>query len=244
MEKDHYRLIYQQEENHWWYKGMREITESLLNQYYKNSHNLKILDAGCGTGINLTKLSIFGKPFGIDFSNEALTFTKKRNHKRVCASSVEDLPFKSSTFDLITSFEVLYHIGVKDDERAIKQFYAACKKNGRVFIRVPAFKILFGKHDLVVHGKRRYRKNELQDILTRAGFKIHKITYVDFFLFFPALIIRLLQRIFKSEKKSDINPTNDFLNNILFYILKFESYYLRKLSFPFGISLLCIARKE
>ena len=244
MEKDHYRLIYQEEENHWWYKGMREITASLLKQYYVNNHNLKILDAGCGTGINLTKLSIFGKTFGVDFSNEALNFTRKRNLKRICVSSVEDLPFKNSTFDLITSFEVLYHMGVKDDERAIKQFYAACKKNGRVFIRVPAFKILFGKHDLVVHGKRRYRKNELQDTLTRAGFKIDKITYLDFFLFFPALIIRLLQRLFKSETKSDIKPANNFLNNLLFYILKLESYYLKRFNFPFGISLLCIARKD
>ncbi|MBI5375554.1 MAG: class I SAM-dependent methyltransferase [Candidatus Schekmanbacteria bacterium] len=242
MEKDHYRLIYQQEENHWWYKGMWVITESLLDQYYKDN-NLNILDAGCGTGINLTKLSKFGKTFGVDFSEEALKYSKERNHKRICNSSIEFLPFKNASFDLVTSFEVLYHSGVKDDERAIKQFYAACKKNGRVLIRVPAFKILFGKHDLVVHGIRRYRKNELKDILTRAGFEIEKISYLDFFLFFPALVIRLIQRISKSEKESDIKPTNNLLNNILYYILKFESYYLRKFNFPFGISLLCIARK-
>jgi len=244
MEKEHYSLVFEQEENHWWYKGMRIITESLLKQYYRDSNNLKILDAGCGTGINISELSKFGNTFGIDSSSEALALSKKRNHKKICAASVENLPFKILTFDLITSFEVLYHRGVRDDKKAIEEFYTVCKKNGRILIRVPAFKILFGSHDMVVHGKHRYRKNELKNILTRAGFKIDKITYLDFFLFFPVLIIRLIQRVFESEKKSDIKPTNNFLNKILFNILRLESYYLKKFNFPFGISLLCIARKE
>ena len=244
MEKEHYEVIYQEEEDHWWYKGMRLITESLLSQYYNNNQKLNILDAGCGTGINLIKLSSFGKTFGIDFSEEALKFSKERNNKRICSSSVEYLPFKNSTFDLITSFEVLYHSGVKDDKKAIEEFYAVCKKNGRVLIRVPAFKILFGSHDLVVHGKRRYRKKEISEMVTQAGFKIDKITYLNFFLFLPTLTIRLLQRVFSAQKKSDIKPTSNFLNNVLLNILKFESYYLKKFNFPFGISLLCIARKE
>jgi len=244
MEKDHYRLIYQQEETHWWYRGMRAITESLLNQYYKDNHNLKILDAGCGTGINLSKLSVFGKTFGIDFSDEALKFSKERNHSRISASSVEHLPFKNATFDLVTSFEVIYHSGVKDDKKAVEEFYDVCKKNGRVLIRVPAFKILSGSHDLVVHGKRRYRKKELKEIVTKAGFKIERITYLNFFLFFPTLIIRILQKFFVPHKKSDIKHTGNFLNNILLIILLVESLYLKRFSFPFGVSLLCIGRKE
>lgn len=244
MEKEHYSLIYQQEESHWWYKGMRIITELILGYYYENNSNFKILDAGCGTGINLSELSIFGETFGIDSSEEALKFSKIRNHKKICLSSVEHLPFKDSSFDLITSFDVLYHKGVNNDYKALEEFYAACKKNGRVLIRVPAFNILTGSHDLEVHGKRRYRKRDVQKILTKAGFKIERITYLNFFLFLPTLIIRLFQRIFSSEKKSDIKPSNIFINSILLNILKFESFCLKKFNFPFGISLLCIGKKD
>ena len=244
MEKEHYSLVYQQEEDHWWYKGMRIITESLLNQYYKNNHELKILDAGCGTGINLSELSIFGKTFGVDFSDEALKFSKKRNHKRICEASIEYLPFKNSTFDLIISFEVLYHKEVQNDKRVIEQFYAVCKTNGRVLIRVPAFKILFGSHDLVVHGKRRYRKKDIQEMAIKAGFKVERITYLNFFLFLPTLIIRLVQKLSSANKKSDIKPTNSFINSILLRIFKIESFCLRRFNFPFGISLLCICRKD
>ena len=60
MEIEEYKNIFELEGDHWWYRGMRKISFSLLNKYLKN-RNLKILDAGCGTGFNLLKLKTLQK---------------------------------------------------------------------------------------------------------------------------------------------------------------------------------------
>lgn len=239
MEKSEYNNIFNLEKNHWWYKGMRAISFSLLNNYIKNK-NLKILDGGCGTGFNLLMLKEYGDVYGIDNSKEALKFCKKRHLNNVSLGTVEKLNFKNNYFDLVTSFEVIYHKGVKDDIKALKEFYRVIKKKGYLFLRVPAFNFLYSNHDKAVHTARRYTEKDLKKIITETGFKIEKISYINFFLFLLIYFIRFFN---KKSNKSDIKKINPFLNNILFFFLFFESFLVKYINFPFGVSIIVLARK-
>lgn len=75
------------------------------------------LDLGCGMGSALFALSdIFRRGVGLDISLIDLLLTKKRFEERgihnvdlVCAS-VESLPFRDNTFDLINATDVIEHI--------------------------------------------------------------------------------------------------------------------------------------
>ncbi|MCD4666588.1 class I SAM-dependent methyltransferase [archaeon] len=235
MEKSEYKNIFELEKNHWWYKGIRESSLSILKPYLKK--NIKILDAGCGTGFNIQVLKKYGYVGGIDFSEEAVKFCRKKGIN-IKKGSVEKLPFKDNSFDLITCFEVIYHKGVKSDLKALNEFNRVLKKNGLLLVRVPAFEFLRGPHDDVVHGIRRYNKKSLSLLLRKSKFNIVKITYLNFILFFPVLITRFLMK----KKNTDIQETSKLLNFILYMILKFEKIFL-KLGLPFGVSLIALAKK-
>ena len=53
MEREQYDLMFAQEEQHWWYVGMRRISTALLDRFGPRTASagpLQILDAGCGSG--------------------------------------------------------------------------------------------------------------------------------------------------------------------------------------------------
>lgn len=112
MELSEYRTMYRLENRHWWYVGMQRITTTLIAGLYPNRTNLQILDAGCGTGAAIQYLSQFGTITGCDLSAVALGFCQQRGLSRLSRATVTRLPFPAKSFDLVTSFDVLYHRAV------------------------------------------------------------------------------------------------------------------------------------
>lgn len=235
MEKELFQQVFDKEKNHWWYVGMRAIYSSLLNKYLKK--HARILDVGAGTGFNLIFLKKYGKVYGIDYSTEAIKLAKKRN-LNVKQASIETIPFKDSSFDLVTCFDVLYHKGVKNDSKALREINRVLIKGGLLLIREPAFNFLYNTHDVKVHTRQRYTKRELANKLRRAGFRVEQVSYVNFFLF-PLFIIN---RIFKS-KESDLKKTPKFINGFFKFFLILESKLIKYICFPFGSSVICVVRK-
>ena len=184
-----HRIHQQHEKNHWWFKGRREIAFNLLKKNLPQRNKYSILDAGCGTGLNIKKLRKFGKVTGIDFSPHALGFCKKRGIRNVILGSIEKMDFADSTFDIVTSFGVLYHKQVNDRE-AINAFYRACHSGGVVLITTPGMKWLRNKlfrtyHDYSMHTGKRHSKKEIKALVEQAGFRVKKISYFMTFLFSP-----------------------------------------------------------
>ena len=50
MEREQYEVMFQREDRHWWYSGMRRAALALLRQALRDTTAPLILDAGCGTG--------------------------------------------------------------------------------------------------------------------------------------------------------------------------------------------------
>src|SRR5262245_48193114 len=105
--------MYEIENDFWWYAGMRRTVSAILDPLRESDERIgtdlfNILDAGSGTGANLAFLWRYGNPIGIDLSPEALQFSTKRPHLTETLGSVSNLPFADASFDLVTSFEVLY----------------------------------------------------------------------------------------------------------------------------------------
>lgn len=80
--------------------------------------NYTILDVGCGGGRTVSKLAAIameGKVWGVDYSEESVSATKRINARRIktggveaCQASVSQLPFERNTFDLVTAVETHY----------------------------------------------------------------------------------------------------------------------------------------
>lgn len=247
MNLSEYKNIFENEESHFYYRG---TNQEILTQVKKYLHDfglikpIKILDAGCGTGLLAQKMKSFGEVFGIDIEPNAIKYAKKRK-VRIFQSSVEKLPFNKNTFDLITSIDVLYHRRV-NEEKALNEFYKVLKPGGLLIIKLPAYNFLRGKHDLFVHTKKRYAKNDVSFIIQKAGFKEIKSTYLASFLFFPALIKRSIERwsgLDDIQVESDLKKPPQIINMILIFLFNIENFILKYINLPFGLSIFSVSKK-
>jgi len=234
------------EDNYWWYVGLRELVLYFIDKFTLKKIWPMILDAGCGTGGLLRRWTAY-KAYGLDISEEAIKFCKLRKLNNIIKASICNIPFKNNSFDLLISLDVLYHIGVKSDIKALEEFYRLLDKGGALLLNLPAYDFLQSGHDKVIHTRHRYTLKELKQKVKKVGFTIEKISYRNTILFPSAFALRLIERILsnkKREAKSDLRSLPRVINEFLTQILLLENRLISVLNFPFGLSIFCIARKQ
>jgi SAM-dependent methyltransferase len=250
MQQHTYAIMRRVEESHWWFVGRRRIIISFLQRLCRDrkacaqggqGSPFNILDVGCGTGANLEMLSQFGKAEGVDVSAEALTFCRERGLANVKQGAAEALPYEDNSFDLVTGLDVVEHLD--DDLAGLKEMRRVLHRGGQAILFVPAFMFLWGVQDDVSNHRRRYTLKELKRVLREAGFEVERATYVNLSFFAPILLGRLFMRATGLRPESENNITIGFLNGVLGKLLGAESVPLRYLNFPFGVSIICVARR-
>jgi SAM-dependent methyltransferase len=243
MNNNEYQKLYNFENFYWWHIGRRHIIQSLLSKI-PLEQNSKILDAGCGTGGNIKILSRFGKVVGIDSSPEAIKFCEKRGFKNVKLGNIENTDFSDNSFDLIVALDILEHLN--NDVGALKEFHRILKKDGYILTSVPAYQFLWSEHDVALHHKRRYSIKGFNYCLSKANFQTVKKTYAIAFTAPVVFIYRIIQKIFPvfNKKSSNYVILPIPLNNFFIFLLRTEAFLLKYINFPFGISIIHIAKKN
>ena len=234
--------MYQAEQSHWWYQGMAEITKRLIESFTAPGLGLRILDAGCGTGAGLLFLSRYGSVTGLDISGHALRFCAGRGLTDLNRASVMALPFREETFDLVTSFDILYFEGI-DDATALRETARVLRPGGRFLIRVPAFDWLRGRHDERVSTAHRYTSKELSVKLVQSGFEVEFMSYVNMLLFPVAALKRLSERWLPAQKDSDLASNAGVFSGLFKGCLVLESRVISKCRLPYGLSVVSVAKK-
>jgi ubiquinone/menaquinone biosynthesis C-methylase UbiE len=238
-----YQTSYEVEEVHWWYLGQRHLMVQFFQEHFPERTDLEILDVGCGTGINISKLEEFGRVYGIDVSEIATDYCRKRGHKIVQAS-VMDMPFSDNSFDVITSLGVFYHREVGDDLQGMLEIFRVLKPGGRLFFFDSAMNCLSGNHDVVFHGVRRYGKPELISKLKEAGFRVEWASYMNAMIFPLAYAKRRLEKVLQVKPKSEVIMVNSFLNSLLFTLSRADAHGASIINYPFGINIVAYASKK
>src|SRR5215207_11672660 len=242
MKEHTYPIMFRVEQSHWWYTGRRKIIASFIEDICSRVRDRRprILDVGCGTGANLLMLSKYGDAEGVDVSEDALAFCRERGLDKVKLGAGEELPYDDGTFDLVTAFDVVEHMD--DDLAGLKEMRRVLRPGGRVLLFVPTFMFLWGLQDDVSNHRRRYRLPELQRVLAQAGFEIERATYANITFFLPILLVRQLMRLTRIKTASENNINVPALNGVLGRVLGAESWLLKHMNIPFGVSGLCVAR--
>jgi SAM-dependent methyltransferase len=153
----------------------------------------------------------------------------------------EKLPYEDNNFDLVTGLDVVEHLD--DDLAGLREMRRVLRPGGRALLFVPAFMFLWGVQDDISHHRRRYTLSGLKEIVRQAGFEIERATYVNITFFLPILLGRLLMRATGYRPASENNLTVGFLNGLLGSIFGAERFFLSLMNFPFGVSIVCVARR-
>ena len=221
---------------------------SLRKLVRKHVIGKSVLDAGCGTGhMTLELLNQGYEVKAIDSSQELVDFTRRMlegNNYRGDVNALDVTNAKvlgQNKFHTILCLDVLEHI--IDDGLAIKNLHYILKKNGHLIVSVPALKFLYGIRDKEIGHRRRYAKDELIEKLRESGFDIVNIRYWNFWGVLPFLFFEKIlgKKVYEGMRYSRRSFFSRLLNDLLdIWFCKIEN----NLSFPIGLSLVAICRKN
>ena len=233
----------QLENDHWWYRARRTILERAVDRLVGDT--TRALTIGVGASREAEMLAKRTRLVAIDrapINPEATEFSLAAQANALA------LPFKAHVFDAVFIFDVLEHI--ESDRLALREIHRVLAPNGRLLITVPAFMMLYGRQDVVSEHKRRYRRGPLSRLLGETGFDVEYASYFNTVLFPPIAAVRLLRRVFP-EKNNGNGSASDFdlrlpkpVEKTLESLFSIERHAVGRAQLPFGVSILCSARRN
>ncbi len=242
-----YRAMFEVEDRLWWYRGLRLFYEQALRRAGVRADAV-VLDAGCGTGANLAFLAKrFATAIGCDFGAEAVRLCAGRGLKRVVVSDVNELPFRSGTFDLVLSSDVFESREV-DEHRAVAELVRVTRPGARIVLTAAAHDFLLSEHDRAFHTVRRFTKRHARQVFGVPGLEIVAMRYLFGAFFVPIVAYRLVKRLWRSPASVATAHTDLFLppspvNAAMAAVARAEAALARIAHLPFGTTLLVEMRR-
>lgn len=232
-------------ENVWVKWRFEVLLKSMKKAGINLNNNLKCLDVGCGSNnfaLNFESVSNF-EIDQIDVDPKNLKDLKKGRgviFEYDINNKSENLKEK---YDIIFLLDVLEHID--NDDNFLQSCYFHLKKSGFLVINVPSIPELFSKYDDAVGHIRRYKKENLKQLLIKNQFKIFLIKYWGFLLV-PILFLRKIMIASSNISKSEIikkgMDTQPKFILVIINILKYIELKLLNISL-LGSSLISIVKK-
>lgn len=248
-----------EEDRHWWFATRTRAILAYLDRFVGAGRNLRVLDVGCGAANMTHHLRHYGHVIGVDNNPRPLEIAAQRGLE-ARQGTADNLPFEAAEFDLVALLDTVEHVPAED------KAFEECRRvlrapdpatgtpGGRLLVTVPAFMFLWSRNDVINMHQRRYTIPELQAKLTRHGFKVLRISYNNFFVFPLAAALILLRRgraepelasphFDEKAYQVEMEPASPALNRFLTGVGKLETVLLRRLSLPFGTSIIAMAEK-
>lgn len=238
MDRSAYASMSAQEGRHWWFVARRAILDSLIRTRIAPRDGARILEAGCGTGGNLTMLARHGTVDALEYDAQARAIASARGVGRIETGMLPGgIGFDGASYDLIAILDVLEH--VEEDVASLAALRTRLAEGGRLLLTVPAVPWLWSNHDVIHHHKRRYTRAHLRRVAEAAGLKVEAIGYFNSLLFPLAMAMRIVDRLFGRGQALDAQPSPP-VNAALRRIFGWERHLLGRVRFPIGLSLYAI----
>lgn len=242
MDRDVYQRLDAIEGEHWWFAARRRILRSAIARYRPRAGELRLLEAGCGTGGNLALLSEFGTVDAFELDDEARALATRKGAVGVKKGMLpDDVPFAPGSYDIVAAFDVIEHVA--EDVASLKRLGERLAPGGRLVMTVPALPWLWSRHDEAHHHYRRYLRRDVVAALAKAGLKPVEVTYYNTALFPLVAGARFAKRLFGREDIADDRMPGPVANSLLRSIFSLERFAIGRVRLPVGVSLLAVAER-
>ena len=194
--EDVHRYLFPVEENSFWFQHRNDCIVEILHRFPPKEY---IIDVGGGNGyVSLGIQNAGFKVIMLESGPDGVMNAQKRGIKDILHTTFQDANFPDSCVDSIGLFDVLEHI--KDDHAFLTLASRCMKKEGRLYITVPAHRYLWSWMDVKGGHFRRYSIALLTKRLNKSGFEVKYASYFFLGLSLPIFFSRTLPTLLRLPK--------------------------------------------
>ena len=244
MNASEYSNLDRVERMHWYYAGKRVLVRGWIRRAAGLARDGLLLDCGAGTGLFAESMRDVCQVRVLDDHAESLAILRTRfAAAEIVEGSATAIPLPAAAVDCVTVLDVLEHIA--DHEAAVREIHRVLRPGGCVVATVPALMTLWGYWDTALHHQRRYTLPELRALFGEGDWELVHLNYTNVAVFPAVWLVRRWQRWrdsgADSRMEDKIPPAwlNGFLQGLFVRL-----GLVRGFRFPFGVSLLLVARKR
>ncbi len=212
-----------------------------------------IFDIGGGNGFMSEAMLDEGYPVYLVEPTEsgALNSLKRGLKNRVVLSTLNETGFHPGSLPSASLFDVLEH--VEDDHEFLESLNSLLMPEGRLYITVPAYNMIWSDKDDFAGHYRRYTLSKLRELLLSTGFTLDYQTYLFSMLPIPVFFLRTIPRLFRKHprnnylqgrKKEHIQKTGFASSLMTAFLRREEKRVVRKKTIVFGATCFVVAKKE
>lgn len=247
MDAAEYSNIAALEQEHWYYSGKRRFVREWIFRARPPSREDVLLDCGAGTGLFAEEMQAHCRVLVLDDHEEALRILRTRfRPEQILSLAGDRVPLPDGSLEYVTALDVLEH--VPDDAAVVRGFHRLLKPGGLAVVTVPASMALWSDWDVALHHFRRYDRPQLRALFPDGQWEIVHVNYTNVAVYPAVWLVRRLRGWRKrsetpatparSEDKIPPAPVNSMLRGM------FAGMAHWRMPFPFGVSLVLVARRR
>ena len=244
MDAAEYTNLKRVEETHWYYAGKRELVRRWLIKVGPPKPGNVLLDCGAGTGRFAADMAALCRVLVLDDHEESLQILRERfQADQVIALTGGEVPLPDASVNMITALDVLEH--VEHASAVVRGFHRLLKPDGIALVTVPASMALWSDWDVSLHHFRRYSRPELKGIFPDDQWEILYLNYTNILAFPVAWLLRKLRKqkpAGDTQNRMEDRIPAPWLNALLRKVFVGMAFW--RIPFPFGLSLILVARKR
>lgn len=180
------QTCFQLEDKSFWFQHRNKCIISAVEKFAKDK---VFFDIGGGNGFVSGGLEKNGyNAVIVEPGVQGCLNAKSRGLSNIICSTLQDADFKKESIEAAGLFDVVEHI--ENDLDFLKTVALYMKKDGALFITVPAYRWLWSNEDDIAGHYRRYTIKTISKVLNEAGFKVSYSSYIFSILPFPIFLMR------------------------------------------------------
>jgi SAM-dependent methyltransferase len=247
MDAAEYTNIAKLEAEHWYYSGKRQFVREWIQRIRPPAMDNVLLDCGAGTGLFAQEMEKLCRVMVLDDHEEALRILRTRfRPEQILSLAGDQVPLPDATLEYVTALDVLEH--VPDDAAVVRGFHRLLKPGGLAVVTVPASMALWSDWDVALHHFRRYSRPQLRALFPADSWDLVHVNYTNVLAYPAVWAVRKWRgwrgsdqsasHLSRSEDRIPPPPLNAILR------AQFSLLAQWKIPFPFGVSLVLVARRR